>query len=134
MFAYFCLYPYFYKSNSSLLFLQICHFNWKLKRDFRFLRSLPKSATTAVRLRGTVTGRRPVGGGECEPACLHAHGSFLHHNLLAFIYIISLYAYVIVFSDGFPTFLFLFAPTLGRQIKWIKEKWKKKFPGFKTDI
>ena len=116
-----------------MLFLKICQFNWKLKSDFTFLLSLSKSATTGLSGWGDQWQTISIWAvGKCwaNMSSLYMAASF-HHNLVIFIYMISLYTYVIVLSDGFSTFLILFSPTLGRQINWIKEKWKKKFPGFK---
>ena len=128
-----CLIHINYKSNYSLLFLKICQFNWKLKSDFMFLLSLSKSTTTVLSGWGEQWQTISIWAvGKCwaNMSSLYMAVSF-QYNLVIFICMISLYTYVIVLSDGFSPFLCLFSPTLGRQIKWIKEKWKKKFPGFK---
>ena len=128
-----CLIHINYKSNYSLLFLKICWFNYKLKSDFMFLLSLSKSATNVLSGWGEQWQTISIWAvGKCWANMSSSYMAVsFYHNLVIFIYMISLYTYVIVFSDGFSTFLFLFSPTLGRQIKWIKEKWEKKFPGFK---
>ena len=111
-----CLIHINYKSNYSLLFLKICWFNYKLKSDFMFLLSLSKSATNVLSGWGEQWQTISIWAvGKCWTNMSSSYMAVsFYHNLVIFIYMISLYTYVIVFSDSFSTFLFLFSPTLGR--------------------
>ena len=87
-----CLIHINYKSNYSLQFLKICLFNRKLKSDFTFLLSLPKSATTVLSGWEQWQTVSIWAVGECwaDISSSYMAASF-HHNLAVFIYDFPLY-------------------------------------------